>query len=106
MRFDITPEDFELLRENDMSWTEILRLSADGPDRFELIMKWATGDRLDEGYPWKRIYWFGREYATVLLAQMFLKNVGQEYAVLWDLAHDFDKPEWGYVILTDYERER
>jgi hypothetical protein len=106
MMINITPQDFELLRENDMSWADILRISAGGPDRFELVMKWATGDRLDEDYPWKRIYWFGREYTAVLLAQVFLKNMGQQYAVLWDLAAEWEKPAFGYAILTDYEREK
>jgi hypothetical protein len=104
MNINITPLDFELLRVNDMAYDENLkRIRAEG--RMEPVTRWATPLE-GEDYPWERIYWFGREYAAVLLAQAFLKSLGHVYEVLWDNGHEWDSDiPFGYVILTDYERE-
>lgn len=100
MNITITPEDFDLLRSNDMSWADILKYSADLSHRFKVIAKRKTLDN-----PLTRIYWFGRDYATVILARTFLESHGHEYEVLWDKAGQWEKPPFGYAILTSYERE-
>lgn len=100
MNLIITPEDFELLRNNDTSWADILRYSADITTRFRVVAKRKT-----LGNPLTRIYWFGRDYVTVILARTFLENYGHEYEVLWDNAGEWEKPSFGYAILTDYERK-
>ena len=106
MNINLTALDFELLRNNDMAWADIVRHSADLPNRFEPVSAYTIkGKTIAAGYCWKRVYWFGSEYSAVFLAKTYLENLGQDYELLWDTAHDWDKPDFGYVILTDYERE-
>lgn len=96
MNIHLTALDFELLRNNDLKWNpEFL-------DQLEFISRNTVGaKRADMGYRWQRMYWFGDNYASVILAKSFLSALGQDYELYYDTAEGFE----GYVILTDYERE-
>lgn len=92
----VTARDFERLCENSGNWADLTPRR----DRFEEV---------EDGAPpffreWKRVYWLGRDYVTVILARAFLAARGFEYEVLFDAAAG--EPgglAFGYVILTDYE---
>lgn len=105
MNIHLTPQDFDLLRENDMAWSRELQTSA----RFTAVLTTFPSERatgICVANPWKRIWWFGREYSAVILARTFLEAYGHDYEVLRDHGHEWDSnEEFGYVILTDYERE-
>lgn len=95
----VTAEDFTRLWEQTGAWAEVsLQLG-----RFEALDSSDGPDFRD----WKRIYWVGREYASVIFARAFLAARGFGYEVLYDTASDeAGAPMFGYVILTDYEGER
>jgi hypothetical protein len=47
---------------------------------------------------WKRAYWLGDAYASVMLARAFLDAWGHDYQLVSD-----ESDGGGWVILTDYE---
>ena len=88
-------EDFERLYENSGYWRD----ARDVGGRFE-------GERKHPGRPWKKIYWLGGNYASVILARSFLAAEGSGWEVLYDAAEYPSGESLGWVILTDYERAR
>ena len=92
----VTAADFGRLCENSMRWAGGGWDTSSG--RFE-------GDN-EPHADWRRIYWLGTCYASVIFARAFLAARGFGYEVLFDTATDMGGPMFGYVILTDYEEER
>lgn len=93
MSYTITATDFDRLANTCMGWKghdwELLA------DRFE-----TNGDSLQRiNWDLKKIYWIGKEYASVIFAKMFLTSRESEYQILWDLGGCQDG-EW--VVITDY----
>ena len=83
--------DFGYLTQNSAEWgTGFAGQVAGG--RFE------TGAHDVPLTSWKRAYWLGDSYTSVILARAFLAAWGYDCQVLIDQASD---GEW--VILTDYE---
>ena len=95
----VTAADFERLCENSGEWPG---------------WQWHTGrfETMDISQPpsfreWRRIYWLGDNYTAVIFARAFLAARGFEYEVLSDRASDAGSDRmYGYVILTDYEKQR
>ena len=95
----VTAADFERLCENSGAWAG---------RGWQL----ARFESLDSAGPpssreWQRIYWLGDNFAAVIFARAFLAARGFEYEVLSDRASDAGSDRmYGYVILTDYEKQR
>lgn len=69
---------------------------------------WAGPEREVNGdWDWRRVYWFGENYAAVLLARAFIAALGWEHEVLYDnSSYRGDGPARGWCILSDYEGQR
>ena len=97
----VTAADFERLWENSATGDVVNQIG-----RFEVV---EAAER--PGTEWKRIYWLGQGYATVIFARAFLAARGFDYEVLYDTACDeyargIVRPMFGYAIVTDYKEER
>lgn len=69
---------------------------------------WAGPDReVDGEWEWKRVYWFGENYAALLLARAYALSRGLRCEVLYDnSSYRGDGPVRGWCVLSDYEEQR
>ena len=70
-------------------------------DRFEQ----ATPGKSHEenfSYEWERIYWVGDHTASMILATSWIKEQGEDFELLWDLAEHWNGDSLGWAILTNY----
>jgi hypothetical protein len=98
MSYTITATDFQYLWNTATNWKGNNGLDwKDQEERFE-----KTGD-CDEKINWefKKVYWIGKEYSSVIFAKIFLTSINQTYQILWDL-NGCEEGEW--VVLTDYSK--
>ena len=94
MSYTITAKDFQYLWGTAMNWGKDWK---DQEDRFEV-----NGSHTEEiNWEFKKAYWIGKEYSSVIFAKIFLTSQNEPYQILWDLNSCADG-EW--VVLTDYSK--
>ncbi|MFJ1700468.1 hypothetical protein ACIOHC_36355 [Streptomyces sp. NPDC088252] len=93
---EMDEHDFQRLTRTSMRWGRSWAVQA---GRFEHTTKsFDTAPSWD----WKMAYWVGEDWANVMLVRSFLKAMGADFEVVWDMA---ENPDMSYLILTDFETE-
>ena len=126
--YKFTPQDMDQLCSNGGQWG-LWAKAQEG--RFDVM---GAPYGTEPNYDFKYAHWLDDNWANVILAKMFLEQEGFTYQVLWDnadntadwwfdrvtalaakispenredvreLAEMLRRPNYGYVILTDYDR--
>lgn len=90
MSYTITATDFQYLWNTAMSLKGLKGGSwKDQEGRF--------GCNEEINWEFKKAYWIGNEYSSVIFAKMFLTSINQPYQILCDCNQD---GEW--VVITNY----
>lgn len=99
MNIEMSERDFDRLSDNSMRWSGTDWQAQE--DRFE-----TSDNRLEEiNWDFKMAYWIGDNPAAIILAREYVRNLGFDSQILWDMAEYAENEYYGYVLLTDYETE-
>jgi hypothetical protein len=90
---EVTALDFSRLWCTNMDWAGI-DWEAQG-HRFETL----EDEEID--FTFKKAYWVGKEYPSVIFSKMFLTKQGFKFQVLWDMCY----ADGQWVILTNYSKK-
>jgi hypothetical protein len=90
---EVNALDFNRLWCTNMDWA--------GIDWKKQEHRFETLEDEDKGidFTFKKAYWVGKEYPSVIFSKMFLSKQGFKYQVLWDMSYG----DGMWVILTDFE---
>lgn len=103
MNIEITAQDFEFLTVAGMDLNQMGEpLWSRQPGRFENYSAEDVHESPRKAWQWA--HWIDDAYAGVMLAKAFLLDNGYDFELFYDTCYP---TEWGgWVIFTDYHRER